>query len=462
MKFSQLSLNQNLKESLSNLPFDDMFEIQSKAIPILLEGRNILASAKTGSGKTLAFLIPALDLIFNSNEAGIKVLILTPTRELASQIYEICQKLLSKSTKSSFMVCGGTSKKKEGKHLNVDLLIATPGRLVDHVISNSNLISNVKFFIIDEADKILNSGFQEQLNEICQNLPKEKQIALFSATLTEDVQFLVDLMFVNPPIFIQADSNSETKTSDFVSQYYAIVQASKKMKVLVTFLKRHKNSKIMVFFTSKSSVEFHSSFLKKLTICTLSIHGDQIQSKRIEFFNKFREQSVGTLLCTDVAARGLDIPNVDWIIQYDPPSSMKEYIHRVGRSGRAGIKGKSLIFLHENEKNFLTLLEAEKIPLKELKISEEKLIKIDNLFDSILYEDQALFKVAKEAFRTTLQNYEAHALHQCFDITKLDIVGLSKSFGFVEMPSLTILISDPNKKQISWIQREKKKQKKIK
>jgi ATP-dependent RNA helicase DDX18/HAS1 len=305
------------------------------------------------------------------------------------------------------LVCGGTFKIKEGKKLQkgVDLLIATPGRLVDHIISTQNWsLEKTKLFILDEADKILSESFDEQIKEIISHLPKPTQTALFSATLSPNILSMIDILFTEEPLFISTDSEAKYSTSDLLTQSYVVVSAAKKLLVLITFLNRHKKSKIMVFFSTRSSTKFHQLFFAHLKITTLAIHGDQAQAKRIEVFDKFREQKFGILLCTDVAARGLDIPKVDWIVQYDPPSSTKEYIHRVGRSARAGEKGKAILFLLKNEKRFLNYLKEERVPLKELKITDERLLKINTVLYQLSLKISPFIKLLKKLFEVPFKD----------------------------------------------------------
>lgn len=466
INFGTLDISPQLKENLSSLGFTKMMKIQKEAIPVILSGKDVLAAAKTGSGKTLAFLVPAIDYMIKNSvnpSSGIITLIIAPTRELALQTNEVATKLLLNTEITNGLSIGGKDKKEESKAIasGINLLVATPGRLVDHILNTKNFtLENVKFFVIDEADRIFEIGFKTQLEEIIQNIKSEHQTLLFSATLSQDISNLATISFKNGDhVYIDVDNQSESSTATGLTQSYIICPPDKRLFLLVTFLKnkRSKGKKIMIFFSTKASVKFHQSLFSEIEIKALAIHGDQSQQKRIDAFNSFREQKGGILLCTDVAARGLDIPYVEWIIQYDPPSSEKEYIHRVGRSARAGAEGQALLFLMENEKPFLKILKKAKVPLQ--KLSMPKLKEFQLVLDEIMSKNRKLMRSAKEALQSYLLSYEQHPLHDCFNIEKLDIEGVSKSFGFEEFPQLDIQVHEKkgNADNGAWIQKEKMK-----
>jgi ATP-dependent RNA helicase DDX18/HAS1 len=445
-----------------------MFPIQQQSIPPILNGQDVLASAKTGSGKTLAFLIPAIHFLFSANtqpEDNIRVLIIAPSRELALQISDVATSLLSSSTIiRSGLSIGGTSKKSDS-HLfsqGVNLLVATPGRLVDHILNTPSFtLNNVHFFVIDEADRILESGFRLQLDEIISHLPDDRQTALFSATQTKDVDSLAAVSFKRgAPLYIGVDDDSASSTVSGLTQSYVVTPPDQRLMLLVTFVKKQKSKKLMVFFSTKASVRFHQKILKALKISVLGIHGDQNQQKRIETFNRFRNQKDGLLVCTDVAARGLDIPDVEWIVQFDPPPSEKEYIHRVGRAARAGAEGHALLFLMKNEIRFLEYLKNAKVPVKELKFPENKVMKLDLLIANILSTNREILALAKEALKGYLMAYESHPMNDCFNVAHLEIERVAKSFGFDELPYLNIPLSDGKKQDGAWIKKEKRKKKK--
>jgi ATP-dependent RNA helicase DDX18/HAS1 len=227
----------------------------------------------------------------------------------------------------------------------VNLLICTPGRLLDHLHNSKFVYRNLLSLVIDEADAILKIGFEEEMNEILKVLPTERQTILFSATQTKKVDSLAKLS-LKDPIYIGVDDVAVSATVQNLEQGYVILPADKKFQLLFTFLQKNKNKKVMVFFSTCNSVKFHSDLLNYVDLMVMDIHGRQTQQKRSSTFRDFIQKETGTLLCTDVAARGLDIPEVDWIVQYDPPDDTKEYIHRVGRTCRGyQSKGRALLFL---------------------------------------------------------------------------------------------------------------------
>jgi ATP-dependent RNA helicase DDX18/HAS1 len=317
-QFSDLPIDPRLQANLSALGFDALFPIQQQAIPQMLEGRDIVASAKTGSGKTLAFLIPAVHLLLTLNaqpEDNLLVLIIAPTRELALQTSEVATSLLRGTGIWSGLAIGGTSKKGNSQLflMGINLLVATPGRLVDHIITTPSFtLKFVRLLVIDEADRILEAGFRLQLDEVISNLPDARQTALFSATQTRDVEALAAVSFKRgDPLYIGVDDASPSSTAAGLTQAYVIAPANQRLKLLITFLRKNKGKKIMVFFSTKASVKFHHKLLGELKIATLAIHGDQSQQKRIDAFGQFRGHPHGIIVCTDVVVRGFDIPAVE-------------------------------------------------------------------------------------------------------------------------------------------------------
>jgi ATP-dependent RNA helicase DDX18/HAS1 len=249
----------------------------------------------------------------------------------------------------------------------VNLLICTPGRLLDHLQNSKFIYHNLLSLVIDEADRILSEGFEEQLTQILKVLPKERQTILFSATQTRKIDDLAKLS-LKEPLYIGVDDVNPSATVESLEQGYVVTKASNKFRLLLTFLRKNiqKHKKIMVFFSSCNEVKFYSDLLNYIDIHVMDIHGKQKQQKRSTTFHEFGGMKEGVLLCTDVAARGLDIPEVDWIIQYDPPLDIKEYIHRVGRTCRGfNAKGKALLFLLQEEEKYLHYLLQAKVELNE-------------------------------------------------------------------------------------------------
>lgn len=460
--FSSLPLSPPLQANLLRLGFTTLMPIQSQAIPHLLSGSDVLAAAKTGSGKTLAFLVPLLDSLLRSPpppNSGISAIVVSPTHELAMQTRDVAAALSAGTAVRVATAVGGTCKNDEAKALRrgADVLIATPGRLVDHMLHPEYFCARaLRLLVVDEADRVLGAGFRLQLDEIVANLPRARQTALFSATQTRDVDDLAAVSFAQEPVYVGADDDSDSATAAGLAQAYVVCPAARRLRLLVTFLRRHRKQKLMVFFSTRASVRFHSAFLSALGVRHLAIHGDQSVQQRTEAFGAFRAKAGGALLCTDVAARGLDFPAVDWVLQYDPPASAAEYIHRVGRAARAGAKGRALLFLMENERAFLGELERAKVELSELKMpSEDKLTEMQLTTEKIMTENRQIVSAAKDAMRAYLVSYERNPLKECFDVEKVDIPGLATAFGFSEMPYLDIRDVKPKEENGAWIKREK-------
>ena len=438
IKFSEMNLNKILLERLTLQGYETATEIQAKSIPIALKGEDIIGSAKTGSGKSLAFLIPTVEYILNhpKNE-GIQSLVITPTRELALQLYDLAKSLMNDNGTTCVLVIGGGNRKKEAEKLSSSearIIICTPGRLIDHMVNTKKFnYNNIKILIIDEADKILKIGFEEELTEIIKLIPKNRQTLLFSATITPKVEDLITLSVKN---YENIRIKSSDPTVSTLEQGYLIIDADKKFLFLFTFFKKNKNSKILVFFATCKEVEFYSSLLNYVDVPVLSITGEYKQQKRSTTFMEFCSLDKGILLCTDVAQRGLDIPDVDWVIQYDPPHDPEEYLHRVGRTARGANKvGKALLMIMPNEINFIRMLQLYKIKLDEFQFPEKKLAKVQEQLEKLVNKkDKYLLNLATEAYRAYIHSYHTNTDKDTFDLEKLDLLKVCKSFGLISPP----------------------------
>jgi ATP-dependent RNA helicase DDX18/HAS1 len=451
--FSDLDISEQTKKALEEMKFTKMTEIQSKVIPYMLKGRDVLGAAKTGSGKTLAFLVPAIELLCKSNftiKHGTGVIIITPTRELALQNFSVAKELLQFHNKTYGLVTGGADKKAEALKLKrgVNLLVCTPGRLLDHLQTTEGFVyKHLLMLIIDEADAILKIGFEEEMSQILKILPKERQTALFSATQTKKVNDLIRLSLKHP-ILIETAQNSEVATVEGLEQGYVVVQPDKKFLLLFTFLRKNLNKKVMVFMSSCNAVKFYSDLLNYVDIPVKDIHGRQKQQKRMSTYFEFCETKAGILLCTDVAQRGLDFPQVDWIVQYDPPDNPEDYIHRVGRTARgAEGKGKALIFLLPSEVGFLRYLKKSRVPVNEYEVPENKLANISAQYTKLVERNYYLYKAARDAYKSYLHAYVSHNLKDIYDVNKLDLAKLSISFGlsnpiYVDLSIISLLMID--------------------
>ncbi|KAJ2654166.1 ATP-dependent RNA helicase, partial [Coemansia sp. RSA 1285] len=329
----------------------------------------------------------------------------------------------------------------------VNLLIATPGRLLDHLQNTKGFIfKNVKTLVIDEADRILDNGFEDEMKAIIKTLPQEeRQSMLFSATQTTKVEDLARISLKQGPLYINVDEGKEKATAEGLEQGYVVCESDKRFLLLFTFLKRNLKKKVIVFFSSCNSVKYHSELLNYIDVPVLDLHGKQKQQKRTNTFFEFINADKGILLCTDVAARGLDIPAVDWIIQYDPPDDPRDYIHRVGRTARAGSQGKSLLFLLPSELGFLRYLKQAKVPLNEYQFPPNKVANVQSQLEKLIEKNYYLNKSARDGYRSYLQAYASYQLKNIFNVNELDLKKIGKAFGFVVPPNVNISIGEARK-----------------
>ncbi|OZJ05107.1 ATP-dependent RNA helicase has1 [Bifiguratus adelaidae] len=444
--FQKLDISEATKNAVKDMNFTRMTEVQARTIPPLMAGRDVLGAAKTGSGKTVAFLIPAIELLSKLKfkpRNGTGIIIVSPTRELALQIFGVAKELLKYHHQTFGIIIGGANRKAEADKLvkGVNLLVATPGRLLDHLQNTKGFVfKNLKALVIDEADRILEIGFEEEMKQIIKILPSERQSMLFSATQTTKVEDLARISLKKGPLYINVDEKNETSTAEGLEQGYVVTPAEQRFLLLFTFLKRNLKKKAIVFFSSCNSVKYHAELLNYIDIPVLDLHGRQKQQKRTNTFFEFCNAEKGILLCTDVAARGLDIPAVDWIIQYDPPDDPRDYIHRVGRTARAGGRGKSLLFLLPNELGFLRYLKHAKVPLNEYKFPNSKIANVQSQLEKLVEKNYYLNKSARDGYRSYLQAYASYSLKKIFNVNQLDLAQVGKAFGFAVPPKVNINI----------------------
>lgn len=399
--FTELSLSDKTMQAINEMGFKSMTEIQRKSIAPLLAGKDVLGAAKTGSGKTLAFLIPAVEMLHSLRfkpRNGTGVIVVSPTRELALQIFGVARELMAHHSQTFGIVIGGANRRAEAEKLSkgVNLLIATPGRLLDHLQNTPGFIyKNVRALIIDEADRILEVGFEDEMRQIVKILPSnERQTMLFSATQTTKVSDLARISLRPGPLYINVDHQQEHSTVAGLEQGYVICDSDLRFRLLFTFLKKHTHKKVIVFFSSCNCVKYFSELLNYIDLPVLDLHGKQKQQKRTNTFFEFCNAKKGTLICTDVAARGLDIPAVDWIVQFDPPDDPRDYIHRVGRTARGSQgKGKSLMFLQPSEVGFLKYLKEARVPLVEFEMPMSKVLNIQSQLEGLIGKNYYLNKV---------------------------------------------------------------------
>lgn len=373
MNFSDLDLHERLVDYVCNkFNYDHMTRIQQKSIPIILKGNDTLVKSQTGSGKTLAYAIPMIQNLQAikpevSRLDGPLALILVPTRELASQTYEIFQKLTLPFRRIvATWIMGGEKRKSEKARIRkgVNIIVGTPGRVLDHLKSTKSFsLKNIRWLICDEADRLLDMGFENQIKEIISTLQSQKddqkwQTVLLSATLPNKLENLAKVALQNPIRIQLSDEQSLDAEEAFaipsnLVQHIVVVPSKLRLISLMLFIKWRLNeykNKILVFVSCRDSVVFHYQILKFLCDCKVmkqtsednkifKLHGGMLQENRQKVFHGFQAAKSGVLICTDVAARGLHLPNVDWVLQYTCPTNPVDYIHRVGRTARAGEKG---------------------------------------------------------------------------------------------------------------------------
>lgn len=445
-KFKEYQLSRETMAGLKAAGFDTPTEIQRECLKPALEGKDILASAKTGSGKTLAFIIPILECLNNekwSNSDGLGALVITPTRELAYQIFEVLRLVGQHHQFSAALVIGGKDLAMERKRIDqINIIICTPGRMQQHMEENPLFHGDsLKILVIDEADRILDMGFQESMNSILDFLPKQRQCLLFSATQTNSVKDLARLS-LNNPVAISVNPDSSTTTPETLRQKYTVIDLNLKLSFLWSFLKRHKKSKILVFIATCKQTRFINDLFCRMKpgISINALHGGLHQHKRMDIYNKFHDVRHCVLLATDVAARGLDFPDVDWVVQLDCPDDVTTYIHRVGRTARADRPGRALLALMPNEKDYmLEQLARKKIPIEEVPTRDKHLFSIGATVESHLVRDVNLKEEAKRAFKCYIKSLLNSHYKKFSDPSKLDLKAYARSLGLEIMPRVRVL-----------------------
>lgn len=442
--FSSLTSVSDLTlKGLLEMGFTQMTRIQVEAIPHLLEAKDVVTCAKTGSGKTLAFVIPAVELMYKTKfkpKNGTGVIILSPTRELSMQIHGVLKEVLKYHSLTHGLIIGGMKKRIEVQALSggINILVATPGRLLDHLQNTRGFVyRNLRCLIIDEADRTLDIGFEEDMKKIIKMLPEKRQTALFSATMGKKVEDLLKIALRRMPVCVGVLEQKEQSvaTVEGLQQGFVVCPTEKRFLLLYTFLKKHRKKKVMVFLSSCMSVKFHHKLFNYISLPVSSIHGLQKQSKRTSTFLKFCEDKSGILLCTDVAARGLDVPQVDWIVQFDPPKNPKEYIHRVGRTVRGECRrGSALLILRPEELAFRHYLTHAQIPLEQYDFAWNKAADVQNALEELVEKNYTFHVLAKEAYKACVRAYKTHTLKKIFNIETLDIAAVAKSLGFRAPP----------------------------
>ncbi|MFH1643785.1 MAG: DEAD/DEAH box helicase [bacterium] len=348
LKFEELNLSRETLKAISDMGFEQTTPIQEKAIPEIILGNDIVGQASTGTGKTAAFGLPAIERV-DEKIRDVQVLVLCPTRELAIQVSsEIGKFLKYKRNISALPIYGGQPIQRQffGLKRNPKIIVGTPGRTLDHIKRGTLKVDKVKMVVLDEADEMLDMGFRQDLQEILKGMPNNRQTVLFSATIPREVLDLTHKFQKNPKII--KISNEEIH-SKMIEQTYFDVEPSKKTFLLTQLLTKHNPRLSIVFCNTKRNVDVVCDDLRSQGFYSAAIHGDIRQAKRDSIMNKFRNAKINILVATDVAARGIDVSNVEVIFNYGIPRERESYVHRIGRTGRAGKTGKAISLVSRSE-----------------------------------------------------------------------------------------------------------------
>lgn len=353
--FQQLNLSEDLLKAVSNMGFEETTPIQGQTIPLALEGRDLIGQAQTGTGKTVAFGIPMIERIA-TNFRDIQGIVITPTRELAVQVAEELNKVGQFKGIRTLPIYGGQDIERQIKALkkNPQIIVGTPGRLMDHMRRRTIRLDNIKVVVLDEADEMLNMGFIEDIETILAQVPEERQTLLFSATMPKPIQSLAQKFMKNPEVIAV---KAKEMTVANIEQNYIELQERQKFDVLCRLLDMHSPELAIVFGRTKKRVDELAEALNKRGYSADGIHGDLTQYKRDSVLRQFKEGTIDILVATDVAARGLDISGVTHVYNFDIPQDPESYVHRIGRTGRAGKTGLAVTFVNPREISHLRTIE---------------------------------------------------------------------------------------------------------
>jgi ATP-dependent RNA helicase RhlE len=369
--FTDLGLSKNALHAVEKLGYEKPTPVQEQSIPLVLDGADVIAAASTGTGKTAAFLLPTLDKLESSRKRARapRVLVITPTRELAQQIAHTAIKICHATKHFATVVYGGTSYSKQIKELKggTDLLVATPGRLCDLLDRGAVKLDHIETLILDEADRMLDMGFLPDVTRIVEKIPEERQTLLFSATIDRSIKDNLGSLLKDPEIVQIAHKG---QTAETIKQYIIPVSQKQKPELLKALLDEKGYDRVVVFARTKARAEEVAAMLNEADFGAECIHSNRTQGQRRQALQNFRNGRSGIIVATDVLARGIDVPSVDYVVNYDLPDMEEDYIHRIGRTGRAGEEGFAVSFVSANSVKLLKSIEAlvnKQIPVMRLK-----------------------------------------------------------------------------------------------
>ncbi|OJK04646.1 hypothetical protein ASPACDRAFT_109417 [Aspergillus aculeatus ATCC 16872] len=452
--FTDLPLSEPTASGLASSHYKTLTDIQSRAISHALKGRDVLGAAKTGSGKTLAFLVPILENLYRKQWAeqdGLGALVLSPTRELAIQIFEVLRKVGRYHQFSAGLVIGGKSLREEQERLGrMNILVCTPGRMLQHLDQTALFDTyNLQMLVLDEADRILDMGFQKTVDAIIGHLPKERQTLLFSATQTKKVSDLARLSLQDPE-YVAVHEAASSATPSKLQQHYVVTPLAQKLDVLWSFIRSNLKTKTIVFLSSGKQVRFVYETFRHMQpgIPLMHLHGRQKQGGRLDITTRFSSAQHAVLFATDVAARGLDFPAVDWVIQLDCPEDADTYIHRVGRTARYERDGRAVLFLDPSEeKGMLKSLEQKKVQVERINVKANKQQSIKDQLQNMCFKDPELKYLGQKAFISYVKSIYVQKDKETFDVKNLKLEEFAASLGLPGAPRIKFIKGEDTKER---------------
>jgi ATP-dependent RNA helicase DDX10/DBP4 len=472
--FQELPISKPTMQGLGSSSYRVMTPIQRASILHSLAGSklysgDILGTAVTGSGKTLAFIVPLLEKLYRekwSHMDGLGALVIEPTRELAMQVFEVLKQVGERHSFSAGLIIGGKDVDHEkGRIARMNILVATPGRLLQHLQETADFTTDsLQMVVIDEADRIMDLGFEEGMNSILEYLPSSRQTLLFSATLSNSIQALARLSLKTPELInvLPKHEGDESATPVQLIQHYTEVPLEHKLDLLFSFIKSHLRSKTLVFLSSCKQVRFVYEAFKLLHsgVQLMEIQGSQKQAKRTRVYYDFLAKEHAVLFATDIAARGLDFPSVDWVVQVDCPEDVQSYIHRVGRTARYHSKGQSLLMLLPSEMKFLERLASKKLVLKKVNINSARTVSIKPSLHSFVAESPELKHLAQKFFVTYVRSIFLMPDKEVFKLENLPLDELADSLGLSSHPTVNVVPTAQKKSKLQKF-KDKIKEKKL-
>ena len=455
--------------ALDAMGFETASPVQSAVIPLCMSHKDVFVEACTGSGKTLAYLIPILEQLLKCNPTAgtcqlrkhdVGAIVIAPTRELAIQIHEVALTLFAQVLEyiSVFLLVGGTDVSETLQAFSRDgghLVIATPGRLEDMFRQSSTFVTrHLEILILDEADRLLDLGFAQAITQIIRLLPKQRRTGLFSATQTDELKQLMRVGMRNPmkvQVSVKQTAQLTSKTPSTLLSFATVVPTAGKLNQLIHFLCAHAKLKVMVYFLSCACVDYFDKVLHAIPelhgLNILALHGKMVNKKRQGIYKSFFESDQSVLLCTDVAARGLDIPHVDFIVQFDPPLDPNTFVHRIGRTARMGKQGRSLIYLMPHEASYVDFLHERQVPIQ-MQPPYKDVPDHGSHIRQLNCTNRDVFEKGMRAFPSFVRAYREHACRYIFRVKELDMGAMLTLFGLIKIPIM------PETKHVSGFEEE--------